>query len=901
MKKVLQSLLSMPAMVILLILLAISIAMATFIEKDYGSIGAQIGVYNTWWFNVIFIYIAIILLYNIFKKKLLSRSKFPVFLFHIAFIIIIIGAGISRFFGENGNLYLRENESVNYFISNDTYITASINHKGNIHKRIWKILIAPYNAKTFSKQIKLSKGFLQLQSQDYTKGNWNKLDTLDLKISYNGQLKEILLEGKPRQIGKSKRIQLDENTSLILSFGSILRQLPFSIFLNRFEVEKYPGSKSPSSFNSYVTIEDKGKSMTRKINMSNILDYKAYRFFQSSYDQDEKGSILSVNKDKVGTRVTYIGYALMIIGMIWAWVNSFSNITNSTLKQSVKTILLLVCLSFISFNPNSVSANNTDSILQYKDLHIPVIPKLQADYFGGLWVQDYNGRQKPINTFSHEVIRKISKKNTLFNQSPDQIILGIICYPKKWEYIPLIKVKNKRIKQIIDLQEGDYASYNDFFDTIPLHYKLLSFVNMANKTNPAKRNQFEKDILKVNESLNIFNQISIASYLRIFPNPNGNTNKWLSISEPISGLKYNDSLFISSSFPFYIQLLVEKNYNQAEKVINGISIFQQKYGHITIEDKKRNQSEIYYNKVNLFHKLSTIYLIAGIILLIYVLSSFFFRKTPHRLALISFDCFFWFCLAIQLIGLGWRMNISGHFPLSNGYESLLIVSFFTMLAGLIFSKSSGLGTAGAAILAAICLRIAHLSWMDPEITPLVPVLKSYWLSLHVSIIVSSYGFLAFSALMGFFSMLITIFNRKERHNDYLNRLTRINNRSMTLGLYLLTIGTILGAIWANESWGRYWGWDPKESWALITIILYTIIGHLQYIPKYFTLWRFHFLSWLVFASVLMTYWGVNFYLRGLHSYGSGESFNLSFFVYLWLVITFIIGLFSFLSSSKQKT
>jgi len=225
--------------------------------------------------------------------------------------------------------------------------------------------------------------------------------------------------------------------------------------------------------------------------------------------------------------------------------------------------------------------------------------------------------------------------------------------------------------------------------------------------------------------------------------------------------------------------------------------------------------------------------------------------------------------------------------MSNGYESMIFISWVTLLAGFIFSRRSAFTLPATAVLAGLTLLVAHMSFMDPEITSLVPVLQSYWLTLHVSVITGSYGFLGLGAILGIINlMLISLSNsgNRERISETVDELTVINFKTLTLGLYFLTIGTFLGAIWANESWGRYWGWDPKETWSLITIIVYTFITHSRQIPGMKDIFTFNLMSLFGFSSVLMTYFGVNYYLSGLHSYAGGDPVPVPAFVYIVVLI-----------------
>jgi ABC-type transport system involved in cytochrome c biogenesis permease subunit len=266
------------------------------------------------------------------------------------------------------------------------------------------------------------------------------------------------------------------------------------------------------------------------------------------------------------------------------------------------------------------------------------------------------------------------------------------------------------------------------------------------------------------------------------------------------------------------------------------------------------------------------------------------RKLSFLIKILGWLLFTGFLL--HTFGLALRWYIAGHSPLSNGYESMIFISWVALLAGFIFVRKSDFALSATAVLAGMTLMVAHLSFMDPEITNLVPVLKSYWLTLHVSVITGSYGFLGLGAILGII---------KERISNTVDELTVINFRTLTLGLYFLTIGTFLGAVWANESWGRYWGWDPKETWSLITIIVYAFVIHSRMIPGMKNIYTFNILSLFAFSSVLMTYFGVNYYLSGLHSYASGDPVPVPVFVYITLFFLISLCLTAFLKYRTSKS
>jgi len=333
-------------------------------------------------------------------------------------------------------------------------------------------------------------------------------------------------------------------------------------------------------------------------------------------------------------------------------------------------------------------------------------------------------------------------------------------------------------------------------------------------------------------------------------------------------------------------------------LVKNIIDYQRKNAGEIIPSERKINLEIFYNKVNPFHfsRLLIFYLLIGFSLLIFLIVEIFFEKNYFLKHLITFLKFlvlsgFLFHSIFLII----RGIISGHAPWSDAYESLIFISWATLLSGLIFTKKSNFSLAGSSIVGSILLLVANLNWINPEITNLVPVLNSYWLMIHVSVITSSYGFLALSAFLGLLSLFLIIFTRQSNYlkiNYEIKRLVGINEICMVIGLFLLTVGTFLGGVWANESWGRYWGWDPKETWALISVVIYSIILHIRLVSTKRFKYIFSVASVVGFASIIMTYFGVNFYLSGLHSYANGEPPPAQSWIYISSIVTLVIVILS---------
>jgi len=352
-----------------------------------------------------------------------------------------------------------------------------------------------------------------------------------------------------------------------------------------------------------------------------------------------------------------------------------------------------------------------------------------------------------------------------------------------------------------------------------------------------------------------------------------------------------------------LQSIVENNNANAIQVIKAVENFQIKFGSNLLPSETKKKTEILYNNVNPFKRIFPFYLLFGFLLLFVLFVNIFRQKPLPRILRFTFFGLIFLMFLIHTTGLILRWYISGHAPWSNGYESVVYVAWAAMLAGLIFGRKYPMVVGTAAFLSGIALFVAHLSWMNPEITTLVPVLKSYWLTIHVSVITASYGFIGLSAFLGILVLILIVLRNNSNDikvSGFINQLTTINEMSATVGLYFLTIGTFLGGIWANESWGRYWGWDPKETWSLITIVIYSFIVHMRLIPSLKGVFNYNMASILGFASVLMTYFGVNYYLTGLHSYGKGAADGVNPAVPVTFIMLGGLMVWAYIKESKYE-
>lgn len=1012
MRQIWNYLTSLSAMAFLLLVLAFAMAIATFIETSYGTPAARVLVYNAWWFELIWLLLAINLVDNMWKFRQYRAKTFTMFMFHMSFLVIIIGAAITRYISFEGTMHIREGRTADYILSYNNYFYAS---SGNdvLEKSVEFSEITPKRLSgsldVNGKKVKVnSVGYITnatrtpvpsdtgdpvvdfvlsgpggqgMQSYILEKGyhlNFpgfsvgfeathpvsirmfvdsgrllmvpsdtitqmamgaeeaaiiNPGDTLELqrmfiysfgdtrflirnfyekaifsaakstqertgenavivKISDGVNEKVLPVFGHPGYVPDTVTVEW-QGEVLQFAYGAKKLAIPFALRLREFQLERYPGSDSPSSFASEVTLVDQERNVNRdlRIYMNNTLTYRGYKFFQSSYDQDEQGTILSVNHDFWGTWITYFGYLLLTLGMILSLINPnshFQSLARRLKKLSATKVAITALLLALSFNGWSQPGNAAQ---------VPAIEKQIYSEFSRLWVHSPDGRIKPVGTLSSEVVRKLSRKQTLYGKSSDEVILSMMVYPEMWQRLPILKISNKTLAATLGAN-GSFISLVDLFDTQG-QYRIIDEVRAAYNKAPALRNRVEKEYIYLDEKVNISFMISRGDLLNLFPVGNP-TEPWVSPGSRNMSFAVGDSLFVASGIEVFKQFVAENKVADALQVIGAITKFQEKYGGELLPTPTKNKAEIFYNRVNPFERSFPWYLALGFLLLFVLFVNIFRQKTLVSWLRYSFYGLIGFLFAMHTVGLIVRWYISGHAPWSNGYESVVYVAWASMLAGFIFGKKYPMVIGIAAFFTGISLFVAHLSWMNPEITPLVPVLKSYWLTIHVSIITASYGFIGLSAFIGILVMILIIIRNLENGKKVtliIDQITTISEMSATVGLYFLTLGTFFGAIWANESWGRYWGWDPKETWSLITMVVYSFIVHMRLIPSLKGFYNYNLAAIIGFLSVLMTYFGVNYYLSGLHSYGSGSAGGIHPALPVTLIVIAIVMFFAMIKDN----
>ncbi|MGB2316436.1 MAG: cytochrome c biogenesis protein CcsA [Flavobacteriaceae bacterium] len=749
-------------------------------------------------------------------------------------------------------------------------------------------------------------------------------DGIALKVTTNGETNTVKLLGGQGISNPFKQITVG-GLDFAFKYGSKTLELPFDIKLNDFIAERYPGTeKSYSSYESKVTVfDDKEGDFDFHIYMNNILNHRGYRFFQSSFDPDEKGTILSVNHDYWGTWFTYFGYYLLYFGLMAILLSKGARM--EALRQQLDKIkrkkakLSIIVFSFFSFGVNAQLSHTSDHQMlrptqQQLDsiLSANITPVDESNRFGELVIQDSDGRMKPVNTYASELLRKLSKKDTYNDYEANQVFLSMQESPQLWYNVPIIYLKPKKadtIRSVIGLQkEQKYAALIDFLDK-NLNYKLGPYLEEA--YNAQVPTAIQKEFKETDQRVSLlFNSLE-GDALRLFPIPDDENNKWVSPKEFVQqGRVIKDSLysnFIKTGFLAYLATLQNDkfqntDFTQSQKLVEAIKKTQQRYGGKTMLSEKKIKTEITYNKYDVFKKLFSWYMYVSSLMFVLLIVQILRDKSKVlKLSVNIFKILLYVCFGLHTAGLIVRWYISGHAPWSDAYESMIYVAWATMAFGVMLGQKSNLTFASTAFVTAMILMIAHWNWMDPSIGNLQPVLNSYWLMIHVAVIVGSYGPMALGMILGIISLLLIILTtskNKDKMSLNIKELTVINEMALTVGLVMLTIGNFLGGMWANESWGRYWGWDPKETWALISIMIYAFVIHMRLVPGLRSRLAFNIASILAFGSIMMTYFGVNFYLAGLHSYAKDDQEISVTYILISLLILTIISVFAYIKHRK---
>ncbi|OQA76583.1 MAG: Cytochrome c biogenesis protein CcsA [Candidatus Dependentiae bacterium ADurb.Bin246] len=901
--KLLNFLFSFKATLLLLAILAIGAGVATFIENDFGTSSARVLVYNNTWYEIVLVLTTINLSGIIYKFKM--WNNLPRFLFHFSFVVILLGAIITRYVGYEGIMQIPQGTTTNQMISLEPYLQVTVKDGEKVvaykeWQKEFTSLLPELNNFSYKVDFDNNNLIIDYKRFQFEKKEQAKMGLLTVDVTLNGKKETIRLPGLSGQLGVPRDLIFDKYT-VTLEYGSKFIDLPFAIRLNEFQLERYPGSMAPSSYASEVTVIKDDKTYDYRIFMNRTLNEGNFLFFQSSYFPDETGTVLSVNNDP-GKWPTYFGYFLLTLGLFLNFFDKKSRFRKLTKfvanKNLAMFILTLALLSTQNLKANE--SNNTTSPQEVDDITMRVDylnkfkdeSKVTADKFGHLVVQSSGGRMKPLATLNREIVQKLSGKSSFMGMDANQIVLGMITRPDIWKDVKIIKINTPKLKKFLGVPESEkYISFSEAFGE-KNDYLLAKESEKALLTKPIERGTYEKDIIKVDEKLNIIYSVFNGALLNIFPKVYDEQSvddnfKWYSPIEAMQEFSGQNQAAIGSVVRGLFNSTMDFDWNSANNYIDMIALYQDKVGTDIKPTASKINAEIVFNKLDIFFNLTLAYVLLGFIMVVLAFVVIFKPEfKPAKTTKIIF-AILTILFAIQTFGMGYRWYLSGHAPWSDIYETLIYISWSAIFAGVIFFRNSLLALGAATIIAGIFMFTAHLTDVDPQITSLVPVLKSYWLTIHVSILTASYGFFGLSAILGFLTLIMFIFRKNRPHlDDIIKHISAINEISLIIGLACITIGNFLGGVWANESWGRYWGWDPKETWAYVSIVIYALVIHLRFVKSLNTPYVLATASLLAFSSIMMTYLGVNFYLSGMHSYATGDPVPIPMWAYLTVATAF---------------
>ena len=635
-----------------------------------------------------------------------------------------------------------------------------------------------------------------------------------------------------------------ESTNLMKNSEGEPEELGFKVTLKDFSVVTYPGTDAPMDYVTTLSADNHDI----KVSMNNIGSYQGYRFIQSGYDSDMQGTTLILYHDPWGIAITYCGYAMLFISLIAAMFSKRTRIRSLYRKalsqQGAKALLLLLLLTAPAIVP---SASAQERVKIDSDI---------ADDLGRICVL-YNSRITPLNTVATSFVTKLCGKSTWDGLSSIQVFAGWIFDVPYWETVKMIEIKDSKAQELLGIS-GKWASFSDFWDSYN-NYKLDAPLKEAYKKGDTK---LQKQLRDADEKFNIIRMLYGGEMLKMFPYTDRRGNmQWFAPGEPLGNISLDEKelTFIKKSMDYLAESIITGDKARAEEIAKKIYSYQHVRAKSVVPTKFRILTEILYNRINAQHFPVILYL--TISLLLAIISTVSLNNKKRKVASTIGSVLIWVMLAHTTLLLALRWYVSSHLPMSNGYETMQFMAWATLIVTLLMQKRFLPIRQFGPLLSSFALLVAMITDGNPQITQLMPVLQSPLLSVHVMVIMFSYalfGLMALIAIQG-----IAAHYRRETEQE--SRLAALSQFLLYPAVALIAIGIFIGAVWANVSWGRYWSWDSKETWALITMLIYSAPLHsdLKWLRKPF---HIHIYMLLAFLSVLMTYFGVNYFLSGMHSY-----------------------------------
>lgn len=639
----------------------------------------------------------------------------------------------------------------------------------------------------------------------------------------------------------------------------IERKLPFELTLKSFDVKYHDGTRAEADYITRFTLTDNDGTQEAEVSMNNIYEHNSVRFYQSSYDPDMRGSILALNSDPWGIPVTYAGYALLFVSLLWMLAGpkgAFRRLFKSELMR--RGVLVVAALCAMSYSAGAATT----------------LPKETADRLGRLYIL-YNNRVCPLQTFAADFTRKLCGSARYKDYTPEQVLAGFIFYGDEWSAEPVIKVKRGPLKDALQLP--GHCSVNTFFNKVMGGYILGPYLS---EYYHGQGDKFHRQVADIDDRLMMIMDLRQGKLLRVFPVTSGGKTHWYSPTENITDSLVSEPQrkYIQGVFSLIYGEVLAGRYSDVDKVLDKMLAYQQQNAGTTLPSAVQTKAERMYNAVPFATVLFMVNLTLGIVLLAVTLVLLVKRTETYghseagrrraRPVFIAARVLLGLSLLALTLCIVLRWIIGGRVPMGNGYETMLLVAWFVMLLSLAASRRFRIAVAFGLLMSGFFLLVSHINQMDPEITHLMPVLSSPLLSVHVSVIMMSFALLSLTFVCGLTALLLRLFRGRNATGlaDQTETLMLLSRLLLYPALALLGIGIFVGAIWANVSWGAYWSWDAKEVWGLITFMIYAIAAHDASLPFLRRPLGYHTFMTLAFLTIVMTYFGVNYFLGGMHSY-----------------------------------
>lgn len=637
-------------------------------------------------------------------------------------------------------------------------------------------------------------------------------------------------------------------------------KLPFSLCLQKFEAKMHDGTNAVADYSSKFTVIDGDDKSEGEVSMNNIYSHQSYRLYQSSYDEDGKGSVLAINADPYGIPVTYTGYALLFISLVWMLFDPKGGYRKLLKSPLLKKGALITALILSMGNIQTLHAESATGNLQNA-----VLPKETAEKFGELHIL-YNDRICPVQTFALDFCKKIYGARSYQGLTAEQVLSGWVFYGNTWANEPFIKIKSGEMKTAMNLP--DYASLNTFFNREMGGYTIGQYVQEYYN---GQQDKFHQQAADIDGKIQIIMELREGISLKVLPYTftknvkatkehsfiKAGTTTWFSPVDKLpQAVEHQHALYIRNVFSLLNGDVKAGNTSR----VNEFFVKMKKYQEVSSGNSLPTATQYKAERINNAFPFATILFMANLTLGFIALFYTIYRMTKKReikVLNIALPILLGVSFLALTFGLALRWIISGNIPMSNGYESMLTVAWFVMLISILMQLRIRIVMVFGFLISGFFLLVSHINQMDPAIGQMMPVLNSPLLSIHVSIIMMSYALLSLTFICGIMGICL------RSHGEELQALSRI---FLYPALTTMGFGIFIGAIWANVSWGNYWSWDSKETWALITFMIYAVVVHTQSLPVFRKPLVYHIYITLAFLSIAMTYFGVNYFLTGMHSY-----------------------------------